>query len=333
MQRDYGLIANPYARGGRKQLGPIERLAKKKYRDTVSYHATNEISEISGTLIKLINQRKIKILFIFGGDGTIHKVIDILIYELLRGNIDRLPLILPIGGGTMEAVFQWLGWDDKPINIFRKGLEIDIDKIPIRKLRPLKITFWNADTDRLESHYGFFFIIGAVNRVIQLYDRQGKSVIGGIKHIVQGATAALTGLPPTHKHLLHQFDAKIFANGKILPQNKPLSIICSVCDSLLFGDKFYGIKPYAGRAESNQFYCMCYSLPAWIPVAVLPFVMKGILVPKTDFTLNQPLFLLEATTKKEDSIFIDGDFYKIKPGETIKVEPGPEIEMGSFFDK
>ncbi|MCP4296915.1 MAG: hypothetical protein GY786_15035, partial [Proteobacteria bacterium] len=127
----------------------------------------------------------------------------------------------------------------------------------MRKIKPLKITFHNSDdNNELQSRYGFIFIMGAVNRVIELYDTDNKSLPVGIKHVTLGALGSVTGYPKSHAKLVHQFKAKVLAKNKEIGHDNPLSIVASVTKSLLFG-----ISPLTGNAENNQFYCGSYAIP------------------------------------------------------------------------
>jgi len=324
-----GIIANPLAGSGLKQLKPIIQLAQQpRYRNRVFFYITNSVGDIASVLRKAINEHKVKVLFIYGGDGTLHLVIDILIYELQQKNITEIPLIVTLGGGTMKAIHMWLGWKEKPIDIFKKVIDTPLDTLPQRKLQPLCVSLYNTEKKRAEVHYGFIFIIGAVNRVIEIYDKESHNVIGGLKHIFYGITSALSGLPRSHRAILHQFKARMTANHEPLPQDQPLSAICSITDSLIFG-----LTPLRGHRESNQFLCATYSIPAWLVVLMLPVVVRGSWVPRVDSFFNKPISHFSITPETESTFFLDGEFYHHQPGEeiTISLDPSSEIQMVSSF--
>jgi len=328
MDIEYGVMVNPKAGKGYKQLAPLHKLSRSRlYEDIMSFNMTNHVDEIKPTILKLINEYGVKFIFVFGGDGTAQKIVNIVIYEFLRGRIKYIPKIILLGGGTQKAIFQWLGWrKEKPEDIFQRVVQSPFEQLPLRKLRPLQITFTNADKNREETHYGFIFIMGAINRVIELYDSEGKSFLNGLKHVGLGAIASLIKVPRKHAKLIHQFKAKMSANNLLLPQNNPLSVVCSVTESLLFG-----IEPFVGRAESNQFYALCYSIPPWALSPLIPVTVRGSYVPPGDLFLNRPVFTFELTPEDERTFFIDGEFYNAEPGSPISIKLGPEIEMVSYF--
>lgn len=323
MNTEIGIIANPTAGRGYRALAPVH---EQSQRLRVPFHITNSISEIAGTLRKLVNEKGVKVLLVYGGDGTLHRVIDILIYEHGIGHIKALPLVLPMGGGTMRAIFHWLGWQENPTEIMRRVIATPLDRLPVRKMRPLAISFSNPDKGREETHYGFMFIMGAVNRVVELYEADDKTLLGGVKHFSLGAMASLSGIPLSHRRVIRQFDARLVADGKLLPQRTPLSIICSVSDTLLFG-----IKPFAGPAADNQFYTMCYSVPAWLVAALIPIEVRATWLPKGDRFFNAPVFSFEITPNTENTFFLDGEHFNCTSGQPVQLELGPEIELISHF--
>lgn len=330
MDYNIGIIANPWAGSGVGRLSEVKSLiGSRPFSDRVTYLETNDVSEIAPTLRRLVEEKKVTVIYVWGGDGTLHHVVDILIYEHLREKISTMPLILSLGGGSMKAIYQWLGWNSNPLSVFMKVAQTPLSRLPVRKLRPLAITFFNVRKNRVETHYGFIFIIGAVTRVIELYDEDGKSPLNGIKHIALGAMGAVTGVPQSHRDVVHQFFANVSVNGQRVNQTEPLSVICSVADSLLFGKR--GIKPFLGRPESNQFYCASYEVPAWIVSLCVPILVRATYVPQGKRFFNQPVFNCRIVPIEEKTIFVDGDFYEIKPGEEISITLGPEISLIPSF--
>ena len=325
-----GVVANLRAGGGYREFSSVYAEIQKN-RDRVFYHVTDSVTKLAGALITLIARDGVDVLFVYGGDGTLHKVVDILIYEHGRGRISRIPPILPPGGGTQKALFQWLGWGyglmfhDSPAQIFRKAMASPLEYLPLRQSRPLAIKFVNREKGREETHYGFIFIMGSMSRVIQLYDRGGKSVSTGLKHIGLASLSSLIGFPRSHAALMHQFQAEQFADGKRMTREDPLAVVCSVTESLLFG-----VKPFLGTTESNQFYLASYSVPAVLGAAAVPLAWRGH-VPHYPRFFNQPVFSYEIRPEKEALIFVDGDFFQCTPGSPILVELGPTISLISRF--
>ena len=331
MDTKVGVVANLRAGGGyqafQEVLGEIQ-----SYNGRVFYHLPDSVTKLAPVLIDLVEVNKVDLIFVYGGDGTLHKVVDVLIYELERGNISRIPPLLPLGGGTQKSLFRWLGWGkglilhEKPIDIFRKAMATPFERLPQRRTSPLAISFVNREKGRKETHYGFIFIMGAMNRVIELYDRTDKSVASGLKHIGLATLASVTGFPRSHAELVHQFKAQQRADEKEIPHDDPFVVLCSVTDSLLFG-----IEPFAGKAESNQFYAASYAVPAPVLGAMVPVEWRGWVIPRHSRFFNQPVFSFELTPETEGTFFVDGDFFANEPGEPLKISLGPEIALVSHF--
>jgi len=329
-----GLVVNTRARGGLAGADPIRNeIERRGWTDTRVFDCIEDsVSKMSDGLISLVVEKEVQVIFAYGGDGTIHKIVDILIYEFARGRIPYIPPIVPVGGGTQKAIFQWLGWgqgtffSESPLTIFRRVMATPLDHLPIRKMRPLAITFHSFRKGRVETHYGFIFIVGAVTRVIQLYDQGGKSIMTGLKHIGLGMSASLLGVPASHRAVIGQFRAHQWADDVLLPRQDPLAVMCSVPRSSLFG-----IEPFLGMAESNQFYAASYAVPASILSALVPLLWRATWVPPGERFVNRPVFSFKVQPENERLIFIDGDLYEITPGEMISVDLGPEISLVSYF--
>jgi hypothetical protein len=330
MSYKIGVVANLLSGGGYGQFEEVFAEIERQ-QGRVFYYFTDSVTKVSGALITLVERDKVDALFVYGGDGTLHKVVDALIYEHGRGRISRIPPILPLGGGTQKSLFQWLGWggsflhQEKPIQIFRKALRSPLEHLPIRKRQPLQIKFVNRLKDREETHYGFIFIMGSMNRVIQLYDSSGASVSSGLKHIGLATMGSITGHPRSHAELMSQFRAQQWADGKELERDDPLAIVCSVTESLLFG-----VEPFLGHPESNQFYAASYAVPPIVGASMVPLFWRG-KVPRLPRFFNQPVFSFGLTPETEDSFFIDGDFYQNEPGKPLNVDLGPEVSLISRF--
>lgn len=300
--------------------------AELGYSNFITYIRTSSIADLAPSLRRLINEKKIQILFIFGGDGSLHKVLDILMYELfIEKRIDYLPIIASLGGGTMLAVHSWLGWGRNSYEIMKKIIYTDFEHLPLKKIRPLAMTLKRSALE-IETRFGFMFVMGAIARIIQKYDQDGRSVGAGIKHLMLGMTGAIFGWPKTHCNLTPRFAAGVYADGSMLAQHEIMSVICSVTNSLLFG-----MAPFRGQAASNQFYTLLSSLSAAQISVLVPLLYRGTIKLPDKIFFNQATAELIIVPEKEKLIFLDGDFYRATPGQSITIKRGPAIKMVSAF--
>jgi diacylglycerol kinase family enzyme len=335
-----GIITNPNAGMSRREKNQKELDALGKivdelnrdveseldYSDFITTRNTKNVAELTDTLLEFINEKKVVLIFVFGGDGTLQKVIDVLISEFFeKKSIARIPPIASLGGGTMLAVHGWLGWKREPIKIFQKIIEKDIEHLPRKRIRPLAIVFKNPKNKELEVRFGFIFVIGAMTRIMKLYDEGGRSVSSGLTHIMLSLAAGVTGWPKEHRRLSKKFIADVAIDAKPLAFNELLVLVCSVTDSLLFG-----VAPFSGRAASNQFYSAATSFSVGEIAMWLPLIARATVVPPVGF-FNQPAAEVIVRPDTENLIFIDGEFYEVEKNTSISIKLGPPVEMVSAF--
>lgn len=321
----YGILANRHAGLSRdpRWLQTVVKYAAR-HKDLIKLYLPHDVDFVRSALLRLVNVYNVDLIFIHGGDGTLQLATNALINEHEQGRIKKIPVLCPLSGGTMVAVGAgWLGWKEAPIKTLKKVIARKED-LPLRKCRPLKISFTNRE-GVVETCYGFMFILGPIARVIRLYDEQGRSHINGIKTMILGALGAITGHPRKYADMMTQFDARIVADGQELPLKRPISIISSITDSLIFG-----IKPYGGHAESNQFYTISYELPGWAAASLVPLAYRGTVVLEGSSFLNRPVCRMQMTSQ-ETMIMLDGEFFDMTPGKPVDLELGPEIELVAAF--
>ncbi|MFH0779652.1 MAG: diacylglycerol kinase family protein [Parcubacteria group bacterium] len=356
---EIGVIINPHAgpSRGRKEFNSVQALA---CREMVPLFTTKDIDEIPDVLRKLLIAQKVKIVLVYGGDGTLREVVDFAIYKKSHETekakkIGKIPLIGSIGGGTQQAVHNWLGLEGSPSHLLKKILATPYEYLPTRKLKPLEISFVD-ESGRKKIHWGFIFIMGLAE-IIEVYEKE-RSVLNGVKHFALAALASVTGLPLKYYRLVRQFNASLYANDNLLSIRKPIAIVCSVTDHLL-----YGIQPFHGRREFNQFYAASYQLSARSLVAMLPLIYRGAWIPGArlippyslphqvapsitpvfnhrffskalpgaDNFFNQPVFNFSVVSPEKNQIFIDGELYKTELGSIISVKLGPDVQFVSAF--
>lgn len=341
----FGFIGNANAGPSRRsknqeQLFKIQTLINElnemvdvelDYKDFISFIMTSSVSDIAPSLRRLINEKKIKVLFIFGGDGSLHLVLDILMYEFfVKRRIDYIPVIASLGGGTMLAVHSWLGWNRNSYENMKKIIYTDFDLLPVRKVKLLAIDLVSPTNER-EPRFGFMFIMGAITRVIDIYNSGNRSMMSGIKHFFAGMTGSIFGWPKSHQNVTANFIADVYINGEKILLSDFMSIICSKNDSLMFGDQLHSIKPFAGRAASNQFYFLTSSFSAAQISMLAPLLYKGLFKPNIKSLINKPITEAVIIPEMENSVFIDGEIYRCLPGEPIVIKVGKSVDFVAWW--
>jgi hypothetical protein len=332
----FGIIANSNAglsnaEKNWSRLGLINRQVKMinhtvQNPDYITMIVTNDIADVSKAIVKLVGEKNVQVLFVFGGDGTLHRVLDIIFYEFYHTkNISRIPIIASLGGGTMLAVHSWLGWSRDSVEIFDTIINRNLVDLSVRKVWPLTIHFTPKGETSQEVRFGFMFVIGAIARVMREYDKE-RSILAGLKHFVFGASAGIFGWPESHNRLIDQFDAGIIADDDVIGHSRPLSVIASITDSLLFG-----IKPFRGRKTAGQFYFMSTDMTAKQLALHVPGLYRASYNPPEPILYNKPVTELVILPVEEGEFFLDGDFYFLEQGTKIFIKTAPCFTMVERF--
>ena len=109
---DVVLLCNPAAGGRWKELAGILDSEEARY---VRRVVTDSIDDVGPALVSL--SRRTKLICIYGGDGTIQRVLDA--FYLEAEAIEDPPQLAFIGGGTMNVGARWCGLTRSPRRNFR----------------------------------------------------------------------------------------------------------------------------------------------------------------------------------------------------------------------
>jgi diacylglycerol kinase family enzyme len=104
--RDIVLICNPTAGGRWKELASILDSDEARF---VRRVVTDSIDDIAPAIVAL--SRRTRLLCVYGGDGTIQRVLDAL---HASPGVGEPPQLAFIGGGTMNVGARWCGLTHSP---------------------------------------------------------------------------------------------------------------------------------------------------------------------------------------------------------------------------
>ena len=158
----FGVITNPRARKNAANPNRVERLRKILGREGV-FRKTQTPEEIWDAA-REFRRRKIDILVIDGGDGTLHHTLSafIPIYD----GLDLPPIVL-LGGGTMNTIAKSLGMKGLSEVILQRIISATRGRAPFEVVR--------ANTLRVNDRYGFIFGLGFPVSLLKAYYRgQGR---------------------------------------------------------------------------------------------------------------------------------------------------------------
>ncbi|HLU66931.1 MAG TPA: diacylglycerol kinase family protein, partial [Kofleriaceae bacterium] len=168
------LICNPRAGGRWKALAGILDSEEARH---VRRIVTDSVEDIANAVTDL--GQNARLLCIYGGDGTIQRVLDRLSPEAH----ETVHLAL-LGGGTMNVTSRWCGFSRDPLRNFRhvvrghRSGELLYKEVPILEVR----------TGR-EFHRAFTFGMGPIVRLLDAYEHGKKGKVAALGTAARAITA------------------------------------------------------------------------------------------------------------------------------------------------
>jgi hypothetical protein len=327
------LICNPAAGGRWKQLaGILDSAEAAEVRRVV----TDSIEDIGPALHSL--SKRVKLLCIYGGDGTIQKLLN----AVFRSLGDEAPPVVLLGGGTMNVTSTWCGWTGSPEKNFRRVIRDYLtDKLLTREVPMLSI----EQGDRVE--YGFTWGAGTVIRILDAYEHGSKGKLAALVLAGKCIAGAWSLKPrPDMQYLLEQMEADIALDGVPLPYHRFAGVFCNIT-----GHVVRLVHPFLAERQRETFHALAYAITArelatlapliirglnpidpkalikpissWMQLG-LSFVSKGSL-PTDPRYVNRPAQELEMRSK-EKVFTIDGEIFE-STGEPIRIRIGPTLRL------
>lgn len=146
---------------------------------------TEDKREIKDALLYLLKEKKINVLGLNGGDGTIHTTINTLI-EL---NMD-FPYFLFLNGGTYNIASRAMGTKGDPERTIAKFLrnqkQKEISQMPLKRVNILKI-----EPEGKKALYGLVYGSDVVANALELCSLMGSGYLGLLRLFLSGFYALL----------------------------------------------------------------------------------------------------------------------------------------------
>ena len=249
------LICNPRAGGRWKELaGILDAEEAQQVRRIV----TDSVEDIALALSAL--GREAKLICIYGGDGTIQRVLD----RLSPSKREEVHLAL-LGGGTMNVTSRWCGFSSSPARNFRyvvrayRSGDLLLKEVPILEV----------DTGSTFNR-GFTFGMGPVVRLLDAWERGPKGKLSAISLAAKAVSAAWIKRPSAIEQLLRNMEAEVELDGERLPSDRFAAVFANVT-----GQINPGVEPFVGQRERDRFFCAAYSVGARELTLVLPLLLRG----------------------------------------------------------
>jgi diacylglycerol kinase family enzyme len=270
------LLCNPRAGGRWKELARILDSEEARY---VRRIVTDSVEDIAPALADLGHEARL--LCIYGGDGTIQRVID----RLTPGKQDAVLALL--GGGTMNVTARWCGFSRAPAENFRavvrayRSGNLLLKEVPLLEVRR-----------GVRMHRGFTFGMGPVVRILDAYERGRKGKLAALGIGARAITASFLRRSSRLGELTHTMRAEVVLDGEVLPYADYAVVFANVT-----GQINPGIVPFADPRTRDSFYCAAYSVTARELAVALPLVARGYL-PIDLGALLRPLALVRHTARE-----------------------------------
>jgi diacylglycerol kinase family enzyme len=331
---DVALLCNPRAGGRWKVLASVLDSEEAK---AVHRIVTDDIDDVREAIAGL--GQRVKLLCIYGGDGTIYRVIN----ELLR-DAKSPPRLALLGGGTMNVTSAWCGMKRSPGENFRTVMRAyHADRLLFHEV-PLVSVSQNGRTT-----HGFTFGLGPVVRILVQFESGTKTKLRALSLGVKSVAGALGRLPGKDSALLKEMEARITVDGQVVPYDKFVAAFANVTGMI---NPF--ITPYVGERTRESFHFLAYAISsrefammtpllarARLPIdprsllnpvshwrqALLSLVGKDQL-PQDPRYLNRPASLVKIETD-ETHYTIDGEVFPSQGG-PFELSLGPTLQVAKL---
>jgi hypothetical protein len=299
---------------------------------------TDEIGDVGEALASL--GQRVKLLCVYGGDGTIYRVIN----ELLRDPETPPPRLALLGGGTMNVTSAWCGMRHSPGENFRQVMRAYLaDRLLWREVPLLAVTHHG------QTHFGFTFGVGPLVRILERFESGRKSRFGAVELGVKSVLSAVGGIPRAYQPVLREMEGRVVIDGERLPYDRWASVFANVTGVI---NPF--VAPFVGERTRESFHSLAYAVSsrefaimapllarARLPIdprvllhpvsawqqALLSLVGKGHLSADPRY-VNGPAHHLEIDTT-ESHFTIDGEVFPALDGR-FDVRLGPQLHLATL---
>jgi diacylglycerol kinase family enzyme len=261
------LLCNPRAGGRWKELaGILDHPAAQHVRRIV----TDDVDDVREALGGM--GRRTDLLCIYGGDGTIFRVLDQL---GLRDEIAP-PRIALLGGGTMNVTARALGMRRSPAENFAEVMKrYAADALTWREV-PLVEVDAGAGT-----HVGFTFAIGPLVRLLEAFEGGSKKRWGALALGARSIGEAVLGAD--RGGMLAELEARVWADDELLPHERWAAVFANTTGTI----NPY-VRPFVGERGPDRFHFLAYATSARNFALLAPLLARGHL-PVDPKALREPL--------------------------------------------
>jgi diacylglycerol kinase family enzyme len=253
---DVALICNPRA-GGRWRV--LSDVLDSDEANGIRRIVTDDIDHVREALASL--GQRVGLLCIYGGDGTIYRVIN----ELLRDPNETPPRLALLGGGTMNVTAHWCGMTRTPGENFRRLMRAyRTDAVAWRESPVLAVT------NGPRTSFGFTFALGPLVRLLERFERGRKSKLRAVGVGVRAIISAAVGAPSKHKALLNEMHAQIAVDSTELQFDRFATVMANVS-----GVVNPYVTPFVAARRHDMFNFLAYAVSSREFALMAPLLARG----------------------------------------------------------
>ncbi len=255
---EVALLCNPRAGGRWRVLADVLDSDDAK---GVHRIVTDDIDDVRGAIASL--GKRVRLLCIYGGDGTIFHVIN----ELLRDPGATPPRLALLGGGTMNVTSRWLGMRRSPGESFRQVMRAyRSDKLLWREVPLLAVT------QQDEPRFGFTFGVGPLVRILERYESGEKSRMKALQLGLKLIAGTVSGVPRDLQPLIRELEAQLTVDDARLPYDRFAAVFANVTGSI---NPF--VEPFTAERTRETFHFLAYAVSSREFAMMAPLLARGLL--------------------------------------------------------
>lgn len=250
------LLCNPRAGGRWRELASILDSQEATFARRI---VTDSVEDVAAALADL--EADTRLVCVYGGDGTIQRVLD----RLTASELEGVTLAL-LGGGTMNVTSRWLGMTATPASNFKYAVrayrraELLHREVPVLVVR--------AGDERYRC---FTFGMGPIVRLLDAYERGRKGKVAAVGVAARAMSAVWLGWPGSFKQLLAPMKARVSLDGEVLPDDEFVALFANVT-----GQINPGVEPFKHEVRARDgFHCAAYAVSPRELTAALPMLIRG----------------------------------------------------------
>lgn len=301
-----GLIVNANAGRVKRRYLPHNRFWERLLPESAVRitHAPADLHEA----VPALKAQDVRVVACLGGDGTLHYAIEAMIHHYGE---DQLPLVLPLGGGTLNGVAHALGTGGVADTTLSGAMDaIERDAAEIRTQSLLRIR--NACNGN--QHFGFTFAAGLAARAAKrYYNRTNPGLID---------VAATSLLPVTTAIFGGEFYAPVALDLRI--DGEPLSGETHTVVAGVLANPFLWFRPFGNETCGDaQFHVVAASMrPAEIAMRLWK-IFRG----RCDHPGISTGRANAVSLRWSEGFVIDGELFSQHQDSDIRISMGPAIQF------